>query len=129
MFGEARPDEQLLLRAFLRDDRFVVFGPSDFNMLGLGTTQLYNQAIVVNRKRHGKYTLGGRTYFFHRRPDVPAQLTVEFLVVELVNRLDDLPENREHVLQRLNERLGEFSAEKLVDAARRYGTYSTQLKF
>src|SRR5689334_21671962 len=54
-FGEVPPDEYSLLRAFLKDDHFVAFSPNAFNRLELGTTQLYNQRVVFNRKRHGEY--------------------------------------------------------------------------
>ena len=50
-FGESLPDEHALLRAFLKDDHFVVYGYNMFNGLRLGTTQLYNRSVVFNRKR------------------------------------------------------------------------------
>jgi hypothetical protein len=56
-FGEAMPDEDEILRKFLNDDHFVVYGPSIFNSLGLGTTQLYDKRVVFNRKRHGEMNL------------------------------------------------------------------------
>jgi len=131
VFGEAPPNESELLRTFLRDDHFVVFSPSIFNTLGLGTTQLYNRRIVVNRKRHGEFTLGNRTYFFHRRMEVPKlkQVTKEYLVMELLNRLNELAEDQESVLKRLKEKLPTFDAKKLHFAKEHYATYSAQLKF
>jgi hypothetical protein len=63
-FGEAPPEDDALLRTFLKDDHFVVYSPNQFNSLGLGTTQLYNRLIVFNRKRVGEFTLDGRTYCF-----------------------------------------------------------------
>ena len=42
-FGEAPPNTESLLKSFLKDDLFVVYGPSQFNALGLGTPQLYNR--------------------------------------------------------------------------------------
>lgn len=94
-FGEAPPDVESLLKSFLKDDHFVVYGPSQFNSLGLGTTQLYDRLIVFNRKRVGEFTFGERTYSFHRWREAPKQVTPEFLVVELLSkpRLNDtLPE-------------------------------------
>lgn len=127
-FGDAPPDERALLRAFLRDDNFVVYSPNAFNSLGLGTTQLYNVRLVFNRKRHGDFLLGGRTYRFFRWREAPRQLTQEFLVVELVNRLDELVEDRDELLAALKKHLPRFDSRKLLYAARHYGTYSTQLK-
>lgn len=127
-FGQAPPEAEVLLKAFLKDDYFVVYGPSQFNALGLGTTQLYNKLIVFNRKRVGEYTLGGRTYTFYRWREAPKQLTPEFLVVELLNRLDQLSENRERVVEQLKGKLKDFSRRKLLHAVSHYGTLSTQKK-
>jgi hypothetical protein len=117
-----------LLKAFLKDDHFVVYGLSQFNTLGLGTTQLYNKLVVFNRKRVGEYTLGGRTYTFHRWREAPKQLSPEFLVVELLSRLAELAEDRGQVLERLKARLANFNRRKLLHAADHYGTLSTQKK-
>jgi hypothetical protein len=127
-FGEAPADEMALLRSFLREDHFVVYSPNSFNGLGLGTTQLYNQRVVFNRKRHGQYTVGNRSYLFLRWREAPKHLTAEFLVVALLNRLDELAEDREEVLFRLRSKLRELNLKRLNHAAKHYGTYSTQLK-
>ena len=127
-FGEAPPEAESMVKSFLKDDHFVVYGPSQFNALGLGTTQLYNRMVVFNRKRVGEFTLGGRTYSFHRWREAPKQVTPEFLVVELLNRLDELAEDREQVVTRLKDKLHEFNRRKLLHAASRYGTLSTQKK-
>jgi hypothetical protein len=130
-FGKALPNEQQLLKTFLRDEHFVVFSLSAFNALGLGTTQLYNERIVVNRKRHGEFMLGGRKYFFHRRMEVPTpkQVTQEYFVMELLNRLNELAEDQEAVLAKLKDKLPELDNKKLLYAKKHYATYSAQLKF
>ena len=125
-FGEALPNENSLLQAFLKDNHFVVYSQSQFNILGLGTTQLYNQRTVFNRKRIGEFALGGRTYVFRRWREAPRTLTSEFLVVELLNRLDELAEDTDTVLRRLKEKLGQFNTRKLMYASAHYGTLSTQ---
>ncbi len=125
-FGEAPPESWSLLRTFLKDDHFVVYGPSHFNTLGLGTTQLYNRMVVFNRKRVGEFTLAGRTYLFHRWREAPKQVTPEFLVVELMNRLDELAEDRDQVVEKLKNKLKEFDRRRLLYSARHYGTLSTQ---
>lgn len=131
VFGEAPPNEQQMLKTFLQDERFVVFSLGVFNSLGLGTTQLYNQRIVVNRKRHGNFILGGKHYFFHRRIEVPTprQVTQEYFVMELLNRLNELAEDQQAVLARLKEKLPDFDHKKLLYAKKHYATYSAQLKF
>lgn len=127
-FGEAPPNTESLIKTFLKDDHFVVYGPSQFNSLGLGTTQLYNRLVVFNRKRVGEFTLGERTYFFHRWREAPKQLTTEFLVVELLNRLDELAEDRDQILKKLKDKLQDFNRRRLLLSASRYGTLSTQKK-
>ena len=60
-FGKALPEETQLLKAFLNDDRFVVYDLNLFNGLGLGLTQLHNKRIVFNRKRHGEVSIQWET--------------------------------------------------------------------
>lgn len=125
-FGSALPDENSLLKNFLNDDHFVVFSPSQFNTLGLGTTQLYNLNVVFNRKRVGEFTLGGRTYYFHRWREAPKELTTEFLVVQMLNRLNTLAEDKNQILQNLERKLHAYNLRKLMYSADHYGTVSTQ---
>jgi len=128
-FGEAPADERELVKAFLRTDRFVVTSPNVYNQLGLGTTQLYNKRVVYNQKRHGTFTLGGRMVTFERRLNFPKQLSHEFLLVNLVNELDQLAEDHEAVLSRVREKVKEMDSKKLSRAVSLYGKYSTQKKF
>lgn len=128
-FGEAPAKERELIQAFLRSDRFVVTSPNAFNQLGLGTTQLYNQRVVYNQKRHGTFDLGGRTYVFHRRMNVPRRLTQEFLLVDLVNELDRLAEDRQTVLARVREKARQMDHRRLSKAVSLFGNYSTQKQF
>ena len=128
-FGEAPADERELVKAFLRTDRFVVTSPNVYNQLGLGTTQLYNKRVVYNQKRHGTFPLGGRMVTFERRLNVPKQLSQEFLLVDLVNELDQLAEDHEAVLPRVREKVKEMDSTKLSRAVSLYGKYSTKKKF
>ena len=57
-FGVLPPDDQELVATFLRDKDFLVFSPSSYNTLGLGTSQLYNKTLVYNHKRHGLFSFG-----------------------------------------------------------------------
>ncbi|MDZ4128405.1 MAG: hypothetical protein U1E02_30165 [Hydrogenophaga sp.] len=47
-FGPVPPEPSRLLAKFLDDKQFLVFNPSAYNTLGLGTTQLYNRTTVYN---------------------------------------------------------------------------------
>jgi len=128
-FGQAPADEHELVKAFLKTDRFVVTSPNAHNQLGLGTTQLYNKRVVYNQKRHGTFPLGNRMVTFERRMNVPRQLSPEFMLVDLVNELGDLAEDRDAVLSRVREKAKEMDPKKLSRAVSLYGKYSTQKKF
>jgi len=128
-FGEAPADEHELVRAFLKTDRFVVTSPSAYNQLGLGTTQLYNKRVVYNQKRHGTFRLGNRLVTFVRRFNIPKQLTPEFLLVDLVNELDQLAEDQDAVFSRVREKAKEMDARKLSRAVSLYGKAPTRKRF
>jgi hypothetical protein len=128
-FGEAPADEHELVRVFLRSDNFVVTSPNAYNQLGLGMTQLYNKRVVYNQKRHGTFRLGNRVFAFERRYNIPKQLSPEFLLVDLVNELDQLGEDRDHVLSRVGHKAKTMDAKKLARAVSLYGKYSTKKKF
>ena len=46
-FGNAPAEPQKLIETFLGDDRFLMISPSALNSLGVGTTQLHNEAVVL----------------------------------------------------------------------------------
>ncbi len=75
-----------------------------------------------NHKRHGNFTLGGRTYDFRMKPTFPRKLSQEFLLVDLVNNIDQLGENARDVLQRVKERLPASDTASLKTAVRSYGS-------
>ena len=75
VFGRAPADDAKVVRAFLKDSRFLITSPNAYNSLGVGTTQLYNKIVVYNHKRHGAFKLGGRTYEFRCAPYFPNQVT------------------------------------------------------
>ena len=94
VFGAVPPREEVLVQSFLKDDDFLMTTPNLYNSLGVGTTQLYNLRVVYNHKRHGEFTLGNRTFDFRVKPRFPKKLSTEFLLVELVNNLEELAEDK-----------------------------------
>ena len=120
-FGEAPAEAEKLVEAFLKDSRFLLTSPNAYNTLGVGTTQLYNETVVYNNKRHGRFKLGGRVFDFRLKPHFPRSLSEEFLLVDLVNNLDQLAENREKVLGRLKEKTASVDRKALSKAVRDYG--------
>jgi hypothetical protein len=125
-FGPLPASDEQLVRAFLRDDDFLVFSPSLYNSVGLGTTQLYNKTLVYNHKRHGLFKLGNRQFDLRVKPRFPEKITPEFLYVDLLNNLDELAEDRDLVLARAQEKLAHFDASKLSQALKKYGNMATR---
>ena len=128
-FGKAPAEDDKLVKTFLKDDRFLLASPNAYNMLGVGTTQLYDKTIVYNHKRHGNFALGGRTFDFRMRPSFPKTLSREFLLVDLVNNLDRLAESKHEVLARVRERVLSYDAPRLRRAAHDYGNVRTKKFF
>lgn len=121
VFGSAPPDEEALVRTFLKDDDFLLTSWNAYNSLGVGTTQLYNRRVVYNHKRHGEFNLGGRNFFFHAKHRFPKTLTQEFLLVDLVNNLDNLAEDSSQVLKNVLAKAQSMPQDKLKSAVQRYG--------
>lgn len=120
-FGPAPADDETLVRALLKDDRFLLTSPNLYNALGLGTTQLYNETVVYNHKRHGRFKLGGRTFRFAMKPYFPRKATPEFLLVDVVNNLGQLAEDWEQVLEQVKNKADSMEKHALTEAVREYG--------
>jgi hypothetical protein len=118
-----------LVEAFLRDDRFLLASPNAYNRLGVGTTQLYDKTVVYNHKRHGDFRLGGRTFAFRVKPSFPRSLTKEFMLVDLVNNVDQLAESKQEVLARVIEKAASCDFRRLERATRNYGNVQTKKFF
>jgi hypothetical protein len=129
VFGAVPPDEETLVRSFLKDDRFLVTSPNAYNSLGVGTTQLYNKRVVYNHKRHGEYILGNKNFTFLKKPHFPKLVTPEFLVVDLVNNVDTLAEDKTMLLSKVAGKVQQMDRKKLARAVREYGSARTQKLF
>ena len=129
VFGVPPPDEKTLVKSFLKDDRFLILSANMYNMLGIGTTQLYNDRVVYNHKRHGLFELGGMKFRFHRKHDFPSGLTKEFLLVDLVSNLKTLAEDESAVLQNVKRKAAELDSDKLRKALNRYGSIKAKKIF
>ncbi len=129
VFGKTPPTEKVLVRGFLKDNRFLVTSPNVYNALGVGTTQLYNKKTVYNHKRHGDFTLGGMTFSFRVKPHFPRKATPEFLLVDLVNNLDQLAENPKMVLEKVKSKATGMDKKKLLASIAEYGNAKTKKLF
>jgi hypothetical protein len=125
-FGPLPPTDEQVVGCFLRDKDFLVFSPSAYNAVGLGTTQLYNRTLVYNHKRHGVFKLGNRQFDFRMKARFPRKLTPEFLYVDLLNNLDELAEDRDALLRRARDRRSVFDHGRLERATDSYGSMATR---
>lgn len=121
-FGIAPPDEDQLVKAFLKDDDYLITSPNLYNALELGSTQLYNSKRIYNHKRHENVKLGNRIYTFIRKQKFPKKLTPEYLVVDLLSNLNTLAEDKNALLSNLQTNLNKYNALKLKSNAKKYGS-------
>lgn len=128
-FGLAPASDKDVVSAFLKDDTFLMASPNAYNSLGVGTTQLYDKTVVYNHKRHGEFQLGNRKFAFRVKPRFPKSLTQEFLLVDLVNNLDQLAEAKDEVLARVAQRTASSDRRRLRRAVREYGNERTKKFF
>lgn len=128
-FGEVPPDRTEVVKAFLKDDKFLMTSPNNYNSLGLGTTQLHNTTVVYNHKRHGSLNLGGNVFEFRVAKSFPGKLSKEFLLVDLLNNLDNLPEDANYVKQQVTKKLNEFDKAALKRMVKSFGKLKTKKFF
>lgn len=128
-FGTLPPDEEKLVKAFLKDSNFYVSSLNAYNALGVGSTQLYNQKLVYNSKRDGLHVLDGRRYFFLKNRKFPKKATKEFLVVDLVNNMKMLAEDSQELKSRLATQVRFMDKERLEKAIKEYGGSRTKAFF
>jgi len=129
VFGKVPADENVLVRSFLKDDRFLLVSPNFYNSLGVGTTQLYNKKVVYNHKRHGKFKLGNRDFEFQLKHHFPVRVTEEFLLVDLANNIDTLAEDRDNVLNKLLAKASQMHSQKFRHVVMEYGNTKTKKLF
>jgi hypothetical protein len=126
-FGSLPPNDTSLVKAFLRDDELLLLSRNEYNSLGLGLTQLYNRTVVYNHKRHGVFKLGNKKYDF-RRParGFPKKLTPAFLVVDLLNNLNEVAEEDTETLKIKIKKLPPELLEQANKCAKKYGKVATK---
>lgn len=130
LFGALPPKDNNLIKAFLRDDSFLLYSWNKYNALGLGLTQLYNRVIVLNNKRHGLFKLGNKQFDFRRsNRGFPSKLTPEFLLVDLVNNLNELTEDTSQIKEKIQMNLTRFNQLKVFQMAEKYGKVGTKKYF
>ncbi|MCX7120830.1 MAG: DUF6088 family protein [Gammaproteobacteria bacterium] len=129
-FGVLPPDDKELVRCFLRDNQFLLYSWNQYNSLELGLTQLYNRVIVLNNKRHGIFKLGNKEFDFRRsNRGFPKKLTREFLLVDLLNNINELAEDTFSLKERIQNIMTNFDQANVFLLAKKYGKVSTKKFF
>lgn len=129
-FGVLPPKEEVVVKEFLRDDEFLLYSWNQYNSLELGLTQIYNNLVVYNHKRHGKFELG-KIQFDFKRPTkgFPSEMSLEYLLVDLVNNLEKLAEDTSLLREKIKENIERFNKEKILTLSKKYGKISTNRYF
>ncbi len=125
-FGAVPPDDRQVVERFLKDDDFLLVSPNTFNSLGLGLTQLYNTTWVYNHKRKGEFQLNGKIFEFKLKSAFPKHISREYLLVDLLNNLDNLAEDQIHAVYKLPSNVRNFDTDALMKATQQYGTGKTK---
>jgi len=125
-FGTVPPDDHQIVACFLKDEDFLLVSPNTFNSLGLGLTQLYNTTWVYNHKRKGEFQLNGKTFEFKLKSSFPQNISREYLLVDLLNNLENLAEDQTEVIDKLANNLPNFNTDALMKATQQYGTGKTK---
>lgn len=125
-FGVVPPDDHQVVKRFLKDEDFLLVSPNTFNSLGLGLTQLYNTTWVYNHKRKGEFQLNGKTFEFKLKSAFPKHITREYLLVDLLNNLENLAEDESQAIEKLPFNVRNFDTDALMTATQQYGTGKTK---
>ncbi len=120
-FGDTPPDDRDLVRAFLKTTDFLLTSRNHYNQLGLGLTQVYNTYLVYNHKRSGDFSLGGKHFKFLLVPAYPERLSKEYLLIDMLNNLKQLPDDTDLVLRNLKSQLNQFDQAGVRKQLERYG--------
>ena len=126
IFGKEPPQNNMLIKKYLKGGEFLITSYNHYNRLGLGTTQLYNNMLVYNHSRSGEVKLGNKLFKFKKKGDFPTESTKEFLIVDLVNNLTELAEDQSEILKRVHETLPGLDTKVLNATLKKYGTARTR---
>jgi hypothetical protein len=125
--GKLPPKDEDLIKTFLNDERFLLYSQNQYNSLGLGLTQLYNKALVYNNKRHGSFKIGQKVFDFRRHAwGFPANLSREFLLVDLLNNIDELMEDKDFVKNQIKANIAKYDLPQVELMATQYGKIGTK---
>ena len=81
---------------------------------------------VYNHKRHGEFKLNGKNFLFKLKSGFPETLTSEFLVVDLLDNLEELAEDSDKVVESFKNNINRFNVNELVWMSVNYGSGTTR---
>jgi hypothetical protein len=125
-FGIVPPDDHLLISSFLKDDDFLIVSPNAYNSLGIGLTQLYNTTWVYNHKRNGEFQLNGKSFIFKNKTAFPKSISKAYLLIDLLNNLDELAEDQVETSIKVYKTLENFEPSSLMKLTQLYGSSKTK---
>jgi hypothetical protein len=70
--------------------------------------------------------LNGKNFLFKLKSSFPSKLTKEYLVVDLLNNLEELAEDFEQTVRNFHKNIQRFDAHELMIMAQKYGTGATK---
>lgn len=121
-FGAVPPEAKALIEAYLQTDQFLITTLNEYNQLGLGLTQLYNETIVYNHRISGTRKLGNRSFKFKRKSHFPSKLSLEYLLVDLVNNMHLLDEDQAALLSKVKVKLAKMEPTTKRQLVQQHGT-------
>ncbi len=129
-FGPLPPNEHELLSKFLKSQDLLLLSNNWYNSLGLGLTQLSTRTKVYNTKRYETLTLAGHQYCFVRPNNgFPKKLSREFLLVDLMNNLNQIGEDIDKLMDKVTKKINDFDKKLLFKLSEKYGKVSTRKFF
>ena len=122
-FGLAPASDDVILRAVLGGDPFLISGPPLWNALDLGSTAMFATTLVYTSRRSGEFVLGGRPFLL-QRTRFPKHPSPEWFVVDLIGHHDMVGLALRELRQRLvgTLRAGKWNRRRLRTLAKTYGT-------
>jgi len=126
VFGNVPPNANDLLSKYLNYEPFLITSLNHYNNLGVGTTQLYNVTLVYNKRLSGKRKLGKKVYHFKKKKDFPTKLSLEYLLVDLINNLQILEEDQDQILNRVRLKITKMASQSFDIVLNKYGTSRTK---
>lgn len=115
------PNIHELVEAFLKDHRFLITSRDAYHALGVGIEKIYGDTVVYNHKRHGHFKLDGQMFDFRVKPYFPSMASKEFLLVDLVDNIELLAEDRNELLEQVRKKARRMNARNLGKAVLTYG--------